>query len=131
MKKLSSFLSSTVILSQLMHIFCCGLPFLFSVVSLFSLLGVSIALPTAFSGLHDVLHEWEVPVLMFSGVVVALGWVLHMISTALNCRESGACAHAPCEPRKDKSVLLLQCASMLFIVNCLTYLLFHESADVH
>ena len=131
MKKLSSFLSSTVIFSQLMHIFCCGLPFLFSVVSLFSLLGVSIALPTAFSGLHEAIHEWEVPILMFSGAVVVLGWVLHIISVKLDCRKDGMCVHEPCEPKKDKSALLLQFASILFIINCVIYFLFHEGIDHH
>ena len=128
MQRITSFLSGTVILSQLTHVFCCGLPLLVSFLSFFSILGISTAMPAMFLELHEMLHVWELPILAFSGVMVVCGWGLHVISLKLDCRSTG-CGHEPCGPKKGKSALILQLASLLFLINFVAYFMFH--GDVH
>ena len=130
MQKITSFLSGTVILSQLTHIFCCGLPFLVSFLSFFSILGISTTLPAMFLELHDMLHIWELPILIFSGAMVAFGWGLHVLSMRLDCRSTG-CGHEPCGPKKGRSALVLQLASVLFLINCVAYFMFHGEIHIH
>ncbi len=116
MQKIQSFLASAVIVSALSHIFCCGIPLVFSIFSMLVGLGVASVIPLGLVEFHEMLHAWEEPVLIFSGVVLFVGWTLHIISERLDCNHSG-CHHEPCEPKKKKSSRILIFATVLFVIN--------------
>lgn len=122
----------TVIVTECSHIFCCVLPMLFSVISLLSTFGLVITMPGWLESLHDVMHDWELPMIVFSGVVITLGWGIYIYAKKINCHDTG-CEHEPCTPKKDKAKLILILASLLFIVNVSIYFGFHrhEAADAH
>ncbi len=134
MQKLQTILNVTVIASQSTHILCCGLPLLVSLAGLVSGLGLTALLPPGFEAFHDKIHYYELPILAVSGVILALGWVLHVISMRLDCRETAGCHHEPCAPKKKSSFALLVAASLLFAVNAMFFLWHHgvhEHAHAH
>lgn len=115
-----------VIVSETSHVFCCVLPTIVSLMSLISAAGaMSSSVPSALMDLHDVLHAWEVPLIIASGGVLLLGWALHGLSRYLDCRASG-CAHGPCAPRKHMTRKVLWIATALFIVNAAVYTGIHR-----
>lgn len=122
MQRFQTHLNWAVVLSQMTHVFCCGLPALFSVLSVLSGLGVLGALPSSVNFLHEILHEWEMPLLIGSGVVLALGWALHIYSRRLDCLKMASCQHKPCAPKKKKSEYILLGASALFFINVVAFL---------
>jgi len=117
-----------VALSESTHIFCCVLPTVISVVSLFSGLGVVSIMPGPLLEVHDLLHAWEIPMIVFSAVILLFGWALYRYSKKIDCHDTG-CGHGPCEPRKNKTLLILQLASVLFVINVSVYFLFHRHMD--
>ena len=125
MQRLQSYLATAVIFSGFTHIFCCGLPLLFSVLTALVGLGVASVLPFGLIEFNEVLHHWEMPILIFSGVILFVGWTLHIISERLDCRSSAGCHHEPCEPKKKKSSLVLMIATVLFIINICSLMLVH------
>src|SRR5690606_14732462 len=88
-----------IILSESMHIFCCVLPTLFSLMGLLAGLGVVAALPPSFNTLHEALHAYEVPLIIVSGLLIALGWGVDRYSRKIDCHDTGCC-HEPCGPQK-------------------------------
>jgi hypothetical protein len=84
-----------IIISETSHVFCCIMPTIFSIVSLATGLGLLAAMPAWMVVLHDMMHDWEIPVIIFSGVVVALGWALYVFSKRIDCHDPG-CVHEPC-----------------------------------
>lgn len=107
----------TILLSQMTHVFCCGIPIFFSVLSFlsgFGLLGGGFSSVNAF---HDVMHHWEMPLLVGSGVLLLFGWGLHAYSYRLDCRAATSCSHEPCTPKKRKSGIILTGATLLFVAN--------------
>jgi hypothetical protein len=114
-----------VVLSQLTHIFCCGLPFLFSILSLLSSLGLIGVIPVSFSstmtGFHEVLHVWELPILLLSAIILSIGWWLDLYSRKLDCSTTSSCSHKPCGTKKKKSTYMLIVASAIFAINLITY----------
>lgn len=128
MQRLQKVITSSIIISELSHIFCCGLPVLFSLVSLLSVLGVTSALPGFFIDLHDAMHVYEIPMIIFSGMMIFTGWTLHFISEKLDCHNTG-CGHEPCAPKKKRSSKLLQFASILFLINVSAYFLLHGNIE--
>ena len=113
-----------IIASETTHVFCCGLPTLFSVLSLLAGLGVMTAIPTPLVFLHEILHEYERPMIIFAGCILAVGWILDMISARLDCQTTG-CHHPPCKPVKRKAHIVLKLATLLFIFNLIVYFGFH------
>lgn len=116
-----------VILSETSHLFCCVLPTLVSLVGLLAGLGVVVALPVRFLEIHDFLHAWELPMIIASGVILALGWVMIRHSDKVDCHSTG-CAHGACAPKKNAAHLVLKIATVLFVFNVLVYALVHRSA---
>lgn len=118
-----------VILSESTHIFCCVFPTVFSVLSLMAGLGVVATMPAFMVEMHDFLHDWELPMIVGSGIVLALGWAAMVYSNRLDCRtaEASCCAHEPCAPKKNKAHLVLVIASVLFVFNVFVYFAFHRS----
>ncbi len=118
-----------VILSESTHVFCCVFPTIFSVISLLAGLGMVAAMPAFMVGMHDFLHEWELPMIVVSGLVLAIGWAAVLYSDKISC-ESECCAQSGCAPKKNKAHLVLKIATVLFIFNVLIYLVFHRSTWV-
>ena len=129
MKKIQNTLNVAVILSEASHVFCCVLPTIFSVISLLAGLGMVTAVPLWLQGVHEAIHSWEVPLIVASGTIVALGWALHIYSNKIDCHDTG-CGHGPCEPTKKKTHRILQIATVLFLVNVSVYMVFHRGMEV-
>lgn len=115
-----------VLLSEGSHIFCCVLPTLFSVLSLLSGAGMISMMPASLVSMHDILHQYEVPMIIASAVILAIGWGLHLYSQKIDCHDTG-CAHGPCETKKSKTHIFLIIATLLFAVNVSVYMIFHRS----
>ena len=129
MTKLKKTIFWTILVTESSHIFCCVLPTIFSLLSLLVGLGVVGIMPLWLEAFHSAVHSWEVPLLMTSAFVIALGWGLHSYSRKIDCHDTG-CAHGACEPRKDRSLLILQIATALFVINALVYVFLHRPADL-
>lgn len=114
-----------VILSESSHVFCCVFPTIFSLVSLMAGLGV-VAMPAVMVRMHDVLHAWELPMIVTSGVILALGWAAVLYSERIDCHSTG-CAHGACAPKKSKAHVVLMIATTLFIFNIAVYAGIHKS----
>lgn len=124
MKKLSHYIHFGVLLSQLSHIFCCGLPVVVAVLSLISGAGLLGALPGVVEHYHEILHDWEEPILVFSGAMLALGWGLDIQARKVDCHDTG-CEHPPCAPVKTKAHIILKLATVLFFVNLAVLMFSH------
>lgn len=129
MKKHQKTIFMALILSEGTHVFCCVLPTLFSVFSLLAGLGMVSALPVGFLRFHDFLHKWELPMIAFSGLVLAAGWWLYGQSKKIDCHDSG-CHHGPCGPQKDRTGFIMKAATVLFAVNILVYAVLHRGLDI-
>jgi hypothetical protein len=125
-QKMQKSITWAVILSETSHLFCCVLPTIVSLIGLLAGLGVVVALPVGFLQLHDFLHEWEVPMIVVSGVILALGWVAVRHSEKVDCHSTG-CAHGACAPKKNRAHLVLKIATVLFVFNVLVYVTVHRS----
>jgi hypothetical protein len=121
MQRIQRFIDWASVLSQISHIFCCGLPVLFSVLSLLSSLGFLVVMPSGLMSIHDIMHDYEMPMMITAGVIVLFGWVLHYISWRIDCLKTG-CEHEPCGTKKKRSSKLLAFATFLFLVNLSGYL---------
>lgn len=126
MQKIQKFVYWACVSSEISHIFCCGLPILFSLLSLLSGLGVIIAMPAGLDFLHEALHDYEIPMIITSGCIIVLGWALHYVAYRIDCRSTG-CGHGPCAPKKRNSGRVLIIATALFVMNVSIYFLFHYS----
>lgn len=129
MEKIRKTIYFGVILSEASHVFCCVLPTLFSVVSLLTGLGLVSAMPPVFYRLHEVLHEYELTMIVISALVLGLGWGLHRLSKQVDCHDTGCC-HGPCAPQKDRVLTVLKIATGLFIFNLAVYLVFHRGLGI-
>ncbi len=128
MKRTRTLLNGMVILSEVSHVFCCVLPTVFSIVGILVGLGVAGAMPLWLGGLHEIMHDWELPVIAMSGLILALGWTLHVVSERMDCHDHG-CHHPPCEPKKKSSTTILKIATILFMANISVFLIFHKGLD--
>lgn len=128
-QRLQNTLFAAIILSETSHVFCCVLPTIFSVLSLMAGFGLVSVVPGWLTDFHDLMHRWELPIIAVSGVVLALGWGLHWYSKKIDCHDHG-CGHGPCEPKKDKTKMIMQAATLLFVVNVSIYLVFHRGMEM-
>lgn len=120
MQKIQNIFHFTLIGTLLSHIFCCGLPTVVSILSLISGLGFVVSMPFALERLHEFLHQYELHIMVFSGFMVVLGWVLHEFSRRMDCHDTG-CHHPPCDTKKNRSTKVLIFASALFCINLVIY----------
>lgn len=125
MEKLQKATLWTLILSESTHIFCCVLPTIVSIISLLAGAGALSFIPSSILDLHDLLHHWEVPMIIFSGALLAIGWGLHMLSERLNCATESTCCHGPCAPKKTLTFKIMVAATALFFFNIVIYFMFH------
>jgi hypothetical protein len=131
MEKINRNIMTAVIASESIHIFCCVLPTVFSVISLMAGAGMIAAMPGFIDNAHDIIHDYELPMIVASAVILALGWVLYLYSRRLNCRTEGACSHEPCTPKKDRTKIVMIAATVLFVFNVAVYFGLHRSHDHH
>ncbi len=129
MQKIQKSVSLAIIAAEASHVFCCVLPTLVSIISLLSGLGLIGALPVGILAFHDLMHGYELPIIVVSGLIIALGWGLYFYSKKLDCHDTG-CGHGPCEPKKKSSAKLLIVASLLFVVNVGVYTVFHRGLGI-
>lgn len=122
MQRIQSFIDWASVLTQLGHIFCCGLPLLFSVLSLLSGLGVMMVMPSEMIFLHEMTHDYEVPMLVFAAIIISVGWGLHYIAWRMDCLKTG-CSHEPCGQKKKRSSKILAFSTVLFAFNVSLFLL--------
>lgn len=124
MQRIQSFINWACVTSEVSHIFCCALPMVFSLLSLMSGLGLIAAMPAGMEFLHHALHDYEIPMIITSGVIILLGWVLNYVAYRIDCHNTG-CAHGPCGPKKKRSAKVLIIATALFAINVTAYFLIH------
>lgn len=129
MQKLQKHLNVAIILAETSHIFCCVLPTVVSVMSLLVGVGLIGALPVSMLVVHDFLHVWELPIIIASGILIALGWCVLIQSRKVDCHDTG-CGHEPCTPKKRRSSRLLEIATILFVINVTVYAVFHKSMRI-
>lgn len=129
MQRLKSAIFWTVLVSETGHVFCCVLPTVVTVLSLLSGLGLIGVMPAGLMAFHDFMHEWEVPVIATSAVILVAGWALHFLSMKLDCHDTG-CHHGTCAPKKNNTTRLLWIATGLFVANLAIYLFFHAGQPV-
>lgn len=125
----------TIVATEMSHLFCCVLPTVFSIVSLLAGMGLVGTMPAGLQTLHDMIHRWEIPLIVFSGVMITLGWTIDRMARKVDCHDTG-CVHEPCGTRKNKAHKVLIVASVLFVFNIIIYLAFHQglivsAPDVH
>ena len=116
-----------VLASELSHVFCCVIPTLVTVLSAFANLGLFMLSPDGMlMTIHNSMHMYEIPIIAFSGAMVALGWVAYLLSRKVDCHDTG-CGHPPCTPRKRKNSKVLLIATLLFVVNIAIYFGVHRN----
>lgn len=74
--------------------------------------------------LHEHIHVFEFPLLIFSFIILCLGWGMDFYTHRLHiecCHHTG-CEHEPCTPKKKRAHVILIVATLLFLVNLAVYL---------
>lgn len=117
-----------VILSEISHVFCCVLPTIFSIAGALAAFGLIGVTPVWMDSLHDAMHSYELPIILASGGILALGWLVHFYSKKLDCHDNG-CHHPPCEPKKDRAHTVLKFGTLLFLFNISVFLIFHKGFE--
>lgn len=123
MEKLRRNIVWLVVASEVSHLFCCVLPTLAAVLSL--AVGVGM-LPTAFTVLHDIIHGYEIPVIIFSAVMLVLGWLAYWLAKRTDCHALGHDEHR-CHKAEDRSKLYLLIGTALFVINFVIFVTLHLS----
>jgi len=113
-----------VVLSELSHVFCCVLPTLFSVLTVLAGLGLISVVPGFIMEWHDAIHAYEVPIILSSGVITVLAWLVWFNAKEADCHDTG-CGHPPCAPRKSRAHTILVVGTALFVINAAIFLFLH------
>ena len=126
MEKLRRHFGMAVLLSELGHVFCCVLPTIFTALSFAANIGLITMAPSWMMELHKEIHHYEAHVILFSGIILILGWGAYFIGERLDCQHNG-CGHPPCDPHKSRNKLILSIATGLFILNLGIYGVIHKN----
>jgi hypothetical protein len=118
-----------VVASEAVHLFCCVLPTIFSVLSLLAGAGMIATMPGFIEDTHHLIHDYEIPMIITSGVILIIGWVLYLYSRRIDCHVEGECHHAPCDTKKDRTKLFMIIATALFLLNVTVYTFVHKPHD--
>ena len=118
--------SWAVVASELSHVFCCVIPTLVTVMTVLVNVGLLGALPVTLMNIHNILHDFEVPIIIFSAVMVVLGWGIHHIMFRVDCHDTG-CVHPPCNPQKVRNSRILTFATVLLCFNLVIYFGIHRN----
>lgn len=73
---------------------------------------------------HDVMHDYEIPIFIGSGILLLVGLSLHYLSFQLDCRRTG-CFHEDCTPKKFKVGRVFLFAAFLYVANLTFFFLTH------
>ena len=135
MQKLQKILNVTILATETSHIFCCVLPTVFSLLSLLAGIGLVGAIPPGVEFLHDLIHDWELPIIMVSCFVLLLGWGVYSYAQKMDCDHMGE-GHEVCASKKKRSAIILKVASVLFVMNVGIFFFVHRpmteaAQDVH
>ncbi len=126
-KNIQKHLGWAVIMSELSHIFCCVIPTLVTILSVFANLGLFVIAPNGIlTSIHNKMHSYEIPILVFSGVMVGLGWLAHWFSSRFDCHDTG-CHHPPCPTKSKNNSRILVIATILFLMNMIVYFGIHRN----
>ena len=125
MERMQKSIFWAIVATETSHLFCCVLPTIFSIVSFLAGVGLVSAMPAGLESLHHFIHRWEIPLIIFSGVTIALGWAIDRFAGRVDCHDTG-CVHEPCSTRKNKAHKVLIIASILFVFNIVIYMAFHQ-----
>ncbi|MFZ2619787.1 MAG: hypothetical protein WAX89_02845 [Alphaproteobacteria bacterium] len=117
--------TAAVILAELSHVFCCGIPILAAALSMWTQLGMG----AGFLAFHDAMHAYEVPVLIFSGCMIALSALLQFASHKVHCQT--ACHHGDCTPKKFQASKMFWVALALYGANLAVYFMHLSWAEEH
>lgn len=119
-----------IILAESTHVFCCVLPTLVTILSVMASAGTIIPIPFFLLDIHEFLHAYEMPVIAFSGAVLALGWGLYLTSLITSCEKPHCEPHETvCAGKKDRTRLVLAVATVLFMVNVTVYFTLHRGNE--
>lgn len=122
---------TAILLSEASHVFCCVLPSVFSILSLLGSFGLIVAMPGWMQSLHATMHGYEVPMIIVSAAVVAMGWALHYYAHHMHkigTHEHTCCNHdhgAPAKAATTHKILLA--ATVLLVLNLTIYFVFHRN----
>jgi hypothetical protein len=116
-----------VLAAESTHVLCCVFPTVFSLISLMVGLGLAAGMPAFMVTMHDWIHVWEVPIILFSGAMLALGWGVTLYADRMDCHDHAGCTHPPCAPKKHRAHLVLTIASILFAFNVTLYVVVHRT----
>jgi hypothetical protein len=125
-QKLKLLMPWMVVATEISHVFCCVLPTLVTVFAVIVNAGLLSASPVFLESIHDVIHDYEAPIILFSGFMMLIGWAVHIAATKADCHATG-CVHSPCEIQKSKNLRILQLATILFFVNIVIYFAVHKN----
>lgn len=118
MDRLKSTATTVSLLAELSHIFCCGLPIFIAVMSA----GSQVGFGGAFFVFHRFIHDFELQMLVGSGLLLAFGFSLHYFSYWMDCRSTG-CTHGACEPKKFQVGWIFTIALLIYVANISFYFL--------
>lgn len=120
----------TVLLAESTHIFCCVLPTVITVLAVLASFGTVAQMPVFLLDIHELLHEYEVPVILFSGSVLLVGWGIYALSRQIECQKSHCEPHETiCAPAKDHTRWVLVAATILFMINITVYVTLHRGSE--
>lgn len=130
MQKLQTTLFYTILASEAGHVVCCVIPTVLSLLALAASYGVMVSIPGFALSIHEYMHEWEQTIIILSGLLLAFGWALHVLSKKIE-RDHDCCSQTKCESKKNKAELIMLAASALFVMNVAIYTFVHDdmSAD--
>lgn len=115
-----------VLMSELGHVFCCVLPTIFTVLSFAANIGLVGMAPSWMLEIHEMIHHYEVSIIIFSGVVLIIGWAALYMSRKVDCHDTG-CGHPPCDTGKVENGKIMIIATILFVINFLIYTVVHKN----
>jgi hypothetical protein len=129
--KLQRGLLWTVILAESTHIFCCVLPTVITLLALLASFGAVAQMPVFILDLHEALHAYEIPVMIFSGVTLVAGWVVYAVARRIECRKDHCEPHEnqTCAPLKDHTRTVLIVATFLLAINMTVYWSLHRPSE--
>ena len=115
-----------VLVSELGHVFCCVLPTIFTVMSFAANIGLIGMAPSWLMAIHEKIHYYEVPIIVFSGLILILGWAALYMSRKVDCHDTG-CGHPPCDGGKRENGKIMIVATILFSLNLFIYAFVHKN----
>ncbi|MEM8971411.1 MAG: hypothetical protein AAGD43_05015 [Pseudomonadota bacterium] len=116
MARLKSTATTVSLLAELSHIFCCGLPIFIAVMSA----GSQIGFGGAFVVFHRFIHDYELHILIGSGLLLAFGFGLHIFSHWMECH-SPEHNHHKSKPKRFRIGWIFSIALILYVANLSFY----------